>query len=365
MATASDEYRQLVNSYFQLYTDNTDIHDHFEHRFAWWYPSAHRDWTNELRKNSFLLPTDLIRISAAIPNPIKLTPARLLLESGIAATPAVAVTDARAGFAMLRYGWYFREVLEGQLLVLPSECNEMEPRLKQIMAEELGAGLAYFVLREYMKIDYLCDVFSIMKKGLIIAVNQSKKRPDFCGLDENDHLTLAECKGTLTGVKEIQKALRRGKKQLAAVKPARLQQSKSNFVLGTFFSTLNSGDPSILKITDPEADFLGENISEDIETLIRCSYAKVCRYASRDKLAELLLNHNDWPVDLDFLESPDRNYCPVGLDPFGNLIVLRRSVFRILAQNSSGKLHQRLGEIENVERGKQSLSNGVSMIAPI
>lgn len=194
------------------------------------------------------------------PKTIQITPARLLLEAGIALTPAVATGDVRAGYAMMRYGWYFRDIKSGEKLALPIECRHLESRLKALMSEELGVGVTCFLMREQFNFKHITDVSSAITLGFATRV-KSRQQPDFCALDgtnaKKPRLSFIESKGTLTGLRQMRTAAEAGKLQLKNAQPAGLSGSKKNFAVSTHFAITTSAKlpaKSTTLIIDPPAN---------------------------------------------------------------------------------------------------------------
>ena len=134
-----------------------------------------------------------------------------------------------------------------------------------------------------------------------------------------------------------------GKAQLKGVQPSRLSASSYNYVISCYFATepvLSTQEGSAVMVVDPEGSISGDNASEHADLLIRNAYAKVCRYAQMDLLADQLLDSKDWELNAAIPEH--RGLVPIGFDPFGNVLALTGDVFRVLATNSSPNLHERI-----------------------
>ncbi|MDQ5937605.1 MAG: hypothetical protein QG574_4964 [Cyanobacteriota bacterium erpe_2018_sw_21hr_WHONDRS-SW48-000092_B_bin.40] len=94
--------------------------------------SLHRSsWYQKLFTH--IMKLDIQAVDVAMPGVIEVEPMKILVSAGIALTPAQSAEDSRASFATIRYGWYFRDLVHGEGLVLPAECAEIETRLKTVL----------------------------------------------------------------------------------------------------------------------------------------------------------------------------------------------------------------------------------------
>lgn len=265
---------------------------------------------------------------------------QFLWEVGVALTPAYNGGDLRAGFAIVRYFPFLKESPQGGFLELSQECSDIDPRLKAVMAEELGIGAACYTARKEKKIDFIIDVFTAQKAGFVV-INKinGNKRPDFCGLTNQDKLIFFESKGTVVSKKSMSMLASKGKLQVQNVDSPLLNVER-RLAFSTFFATSNSAikDQSTCLILDPPEFDDKKNDVNALDLLIRCYFAKICRFASNDALADIILDQEN-PLDewdnLIFEQSPVEL---IGLDPFGNGVIFARQLFERLTNRSLGLL---------------------------
>lgn len=295
-------------------------------------------------------------------NTIDCEPAKVLLETGIALTPASHGTDVQAGFALLRYGPYFAN-LNGSLS-FPAECEEMEQRQKSAMAEELSVGMTCHLVREYLKCLHIVDFLSALNQKeedrlVGYRIPGHTKRPDFCCFNKMDELIFVESKGTFAK-NRLPEKLREGLNQIESVKAVGKREAGSHFVIGTFLGT--DDEQSSTDIVDPNGSHEQNELGSDLH--IRLSYAKVLRFAQRSDLAESLLLRKDWEVDFGKLVYPDVGYYPVGLDPFGNMLLLDAKVFKLLSRGRTNLVQDLKNFVPTQSDGKIILNNGVALLPP-
>jgi hypothetical protein len=119
----------------------------------------------------------------------------------------------------------------------------------------------------------------------------------------------------------MRSAAEAGKLQLKNAQPAGLSGSKKNFAVSTHFaitSSAKSPAKSTTFIIDPPAEVIEVEDTAPADLLVRCAYAKACRYADNDLLADLLLGEENWPISTDVWRTLDRSHIPIGFAPFGS-----------------------------------------------
>ncbi|MBK9205822.1 MAG: hypothetical protein IPL73_26070 [Candidatus Obscuribacter sp.] len=183
---------------------------------------------------------------------------------------------------------------------------------------------------------------------------------------DNTALSFIESKGTLSSYAAMIDAAATGKKQLLNVKPTNLLTSPRNFAVSTYFAVNPSkrAKKSTCTILDPDGPPGGSDTPGDADKIIRYSYAKVLRYANQDALAELLIAGKSWNEEISLERPHGSTYLPVGLDPFGNFVLLHRFILELLANNEKHNLAEQLRSINyaDTQSSKIVLSNGVALL---
>ncbi len=349
------------------------------------FPFFNNSSYNELYENKLavrILATNIEeKTETVIPDVILIEPARLLLEAGIALTPATSWSDGRTSFAIAKYGWYFRGLVNNAPLVLDSSCSEMDPRMKGIFAEELAVGMATMFTKDYLNITNIADVKSAIRHNHVRhsvasgkkrnksgkkAKRPGKKSPDFCGIDSDQRMSFIESKGTLVSLGEARRQINRGKQQLSAVDPLQLEDGP-RFVISTYFSVAensNNNEQTTVFVDDPFEDYKRYPDKLAGDRFIRLAYAKVLRFANRNDLAELLLKRKHWPMRPYSPDERRRQFLPIGFDSVGNCVLLLHDIFWLLSTSSRTNLATRLPEIRVPKEslGKIVLANGVALV---
>lgn len=288
--------------------------------------------------------------------------ARILLEAGIALTPATKPPELfREGFALIRYESYF----QAKSLLLADVCREMESRQKSCLSEDLSIGVCMHLARTYLRCKHVADFVSARDKKFVTTKDGSSRRPDFCCLDSSNEIIFVESKGTTQDDSVLSAKIKDGKEQIKnAMTTQRIRQANEHFVIATQFATSSTGGPSVTVVDDPPAKAGIEKQTDDSFEFIKLSYAKVFRYANRDDLANALLEGRA-------LRSRPTNaeFNPVGFDPFGNLLLVEKNIFESLNNQDHQSLKTSLEALDTKKfeaavDGKIVLSNGVALLPP-
>ena len=226
---------------------------------------------------------------------LKVSLHRLLIETGIALTPATTSWDPRSWFALYWYGLDFAGT-SPKLRFNPG-FSKQDPRLTAVASEEISIGITCYLLREYFALDHIADVFPLIKSGDLEYVDPGlEKRPDFFCEDCNGETVLAESKGA-TGTRcSIEHRIDpEGLQQVQNVRPATkpLRTTCSRVVIGTHFCVqgVHKRSETTTIIKDPDGPE-SRNVNPDSDVLMRLAYAKVLRFSRHDELAERIFDKN-------------------------------------------------------------------------
>ena len=335
-----------------------------------WYPKL---FENTVIVDIFCGDIDS-KVQQPIPTQLEFQPAKLLLASGIALTPALSVSERRARFALDRYGSYFQSTSNGERLYLDNECDGFETSQKISLSSELGVGLAYLIAEEVLGIRHIADVKAAMVNDFVrnkadlnpgdFKETKSRKSPDYCGLTALNALSFFEAKGT-TDHNNLDSQISYGKEQLAAVE-AVLLKSGPSFVIAAYLAIEKvSAFPTSVFIDDPPDDNAIDSAPEDIDRFLRLTYAKVFRFAGADFLADDVLGSLSGYLLPILRRFGSLEFIPIGFSPSGDSVHLYNPIFQALALGfPSGELTYACRAIPPLTStgSKVFLSNGVALM---
>jgi hypothetical protein len=294
--------------------------------------------------------------------------ARLLVETGIAVTPAAnPLTDFRAGFAVVRYSEYFRAAQNAAIhpLAINNDPALRSSRLKQLMAEELASGVACYLLREYLDVVHIVD-YQVWRN----LTNQRAvgRHPDYYCITSTGESLLVEVKGSISARRTpMTKPRARARVQLNngvfGAEPVRAAGSR--FSIATNLLIQGGANPRSISYIEqivPPVVRAGTNPATNPGAApfgdpAALSYCKILRYVGLDDEAERLLKGA--PIRFDdptFFEGNDEviydsSFTVLGIDPFANVILLQTDVLNDLNEGKKPKLPKQ--EL----KGKRSASN--------
>jgi len=259
---------------------------------------------------------------------------RILLETGIAQTPATSRLDPRAWYAIFRYGIEFAQ--RTQELRFRSDTHNKDPRLKAIAAEEISTGITCYILREHFNIRDICDAYDCIESGDIEYVNiLSEKRPDYFCIGNEGNALIAESKGAIgTRCAVVSAVESEGIEQVRNVRPTKipLRMNCGRVVIGTHFCVedMHTRSKTTTLIKDPDGDIGPDKDQNSPNWPTYLAYAKAFRFCGQDILADIFLasRRRGMPQELRLEEHlelyGDIRYYPLGLSPFGDVIGIEK-----------------------------------------
>jgi hypothetical protein len=292
-----------------------------------------REWNFELHPPGTSLPVPIsgTRLQVRLD--------RILIETGIALTPATSAFDPRAWFGLLRYAGDFTGTAPS--LRWYSGVSNKDPRLKAVASEEVATGITCYLLREHFNLDHIADAYAVIQSGDLEYVNSnSDKRPDYFCLDSSGEAVIVESKGA-TGTRSIinSRINPEGWDQVQNVQPVNhgLRSNCSRVVIGTHFCIegqhQRSETTTIIK--DPEGE-KGRGINELSDTPVRLAYAKAFRFMGNDTFADMIVLKRNLPnLDLPTDEINGISIWILGYNPFGNLMGIEKKTGLMLFQAPS------------------------------
>lgn len=322
-----------------------------------------REWNVEVDPVSYVPPVP-------VGSSLKVSLHRILIEAGIAMTPATSSWDPRAWYALYRYGSDFAGTAPA--LRLYAGAIDRDPRMSAVASEEVGAGITCYLLREHLEVDHIADAYACIQNGELTYVGSaSEKRPDYFCEDRNRETVLAESKGaTGTRCNIAGRIDPEGWAQVGNVAPTNLslRASCGRVVIGTHFCVqgIHPRSETTTIIKDPDGP-RGNQTRPDSDMVIRLSYAKVLRFMGQDALAERVMLRQEIPHDLPLDDLPELQgvqFLPLGATPFGDVIGLYAPVARTLFQQSQQSLSRVIPESLQSFGNLRGLLEGIGYALP-
>jgi hypothetical protein len=332
-------------------------------------PTDTREWKVEIDPPATALPTPLPQGGA-----LKVSLHRILIEAGIALTPATSSWDPRSWYALYRYGADFAGT--GPYLRFYAGAADKDPRHSAVAAEEIATGVSCYLLHEHFGLEHIADAYACIQRGELDYVNPpSEERPDYFCEDSSGMTVIAESKGAVGTRSAVTRHIQpKGWSQVQNVVPTkrRLRSSCSRVVLGTHFciDDMHPRSETTTLIKDPEGQPAKED-NADSDDLMRVSYAKALRFMQHDALAERLLLHQELP-SLEGESLPQVNelaFLPLGESPFGDLFGIFGRTVKALFAHSASSIRQPVQESLSEFRqrrlgigGGYALPNGIIVV---
>lgn len=309
-----------------------------------------REWNIEIYPPNFSPKVPFFR------NTLRVSLHRILMEAGIALTPALGPFDPRSWFALYRYGGDFAGTAPNLNFV--SGTKTKDPRLSAIASEEIGTGICCYILREHFVLDHITDVLAAIKSGdLVYANTSSKVRPDYFCQDSMGEVVIAESKGvTGTRCNIVHRINNKGWAQVQNVHPVnhRLRKVCGRVVIGTHFCIqgVHTGSKTTTIIKDPINEE-NHDMDNESDTLIRFSYAKCLRFIGQDVFADRLLIRQSMQEMLDYpvLKLNGIDVRVVGITPFEDIVGFYDPVVKIFATDSMKLLTKHIFKVLRGFRG--------------
>lgn len=306
---------------------------------------------------------------------------QLLLEAGVALTPAVEFAASAAWFPVFRYADAFAPA-HGELRIVP-EAADWEASWVQSLAEDLGVGVAVHLARSIMGVDHFADVLPLLRRGKLTYATPPVDpkhpwiRPDFLGELPSGEVILLEAKGVAGTRSKLTPQLAKGERQVDNVElvaQAPRKQGCERMVIGTHFcidGKHNKSKTTTVLRDPPRPSSDRFNDPEGSDLAIRVSYAKAFQFANRPRLAWNLVA--GIPVELGslWIQTP-RQLKILGPSPLGTVVMDARVADAI---QSAGRGNLRPGVQRAVAGLKEEyragprdelimLSNGVGLLPP-
>ena len=319
-----------------------------------------------------------------LPNPIvnnrlQVSLYRILLEAGLAFTSGVGLRMPSASSLAPLYRYIDLFTGTAPRLRLIAGLQPVDARFKQLIAEEVALGVAWYVLKHHLNAVWIADVGPLFTATPqrpqhvdFVAGSQSEEPPDYFCLDPQNEAFFMESKGAV-GPRSLMSSpagrLSHGKAQVQNVMSTiyQLRNDWGRIVIGT---NLRLDAPLIRSDTathvyDPVGSRGGREGNQD-DFPFRVAYAKVLKYAGQLVAAELLLAYQEWelPAEITTLLWHGLQLVPLGNAPIGGLVTMDLRVFRVLRNNQEGNLFARLSPTVDAltQLSNEFVGNGGSVV---
>lgn len=297
-----------------------------------------REWGLEI------LPPPVAGLDKLLGDALEASLHRILIEAGIAMTPATTVWDPRSWYALFKYGASFAGT--APRLRLYEGSRGLDPRLTAVLAEEVACGVTCFILREKLGVDHIADVYPLLREGDLkfVACSDAENRPDFFCFDNNSRGLLVESKGAMGTRSSIAERVEvEGWNQVMNVQPVkyRLRDKCGRLVIGTHFciDKHHGRSETTTLLKDPDGA-VGDDFP-DSDLVLRVAYAKVLRFAGLDILADtLMMRESPPPLNFNAFAINDVTFAALGISVFGGMLVLHGEVLKALINASVTNLRE-------------------------
>lgn len=321
----------------------------------------------------------------ALPDSTSTALMRLLLEAGIALSPAKSYVDLAAWYPVFRYADAFAS--PGGELRLVASAATWEDRLLQAIGEELAVGTAIHVARAHLGVVHIADVAPLLDAGDLVikspplSVKHPGARPDYLAELPNGESILIESKGAVGTRAKLTRAIAKGEIQvdnIDFVRPTPRQVAGApccdRLVIASHFCVANqhARSRSATIVIDPPAPDRPRDVPwAGSDLAVRVSYAKAFNLAGQAILARDLVDRR--PLRLDGLpETTIGNRRLLGLGTFvlGGTLVIEAAVATALVQAELGDLRPHLerplASVREIRPSDQPdlvlLNNGVGLL---
>ena len=170
-----------------------------------------------------------------------LPPASLLHLIGLATTPPVPnLADLSSTWALYRYAWAFAH--NSNRLRLSQVAKDIDFHQKGVLSDEVGVGMAYWVMSTFMGAGQPIDVDVAMRNPQLAASMGfpalqavGDASPDYIYPLPGGNYAIVECKGGQSGRSKSLDQLRRGLEQVPSIRFSNGQQAEE-YVIATLLS---------------------------------------------------------------------------------------------------------------------------------
>ena len=152
---------------------------------------------------------------------IQIKPILLLHAIGRITTPAVPnLADISSTWAIIRYIWAFNmeDGYRNPPLILSNMAREIDFHQKTLLSDEVGMGMAYYLMTNYFDTNEVIDVSEALKNQSWNVFKQHSGSSDFIFFNESfKQVYIVECKGNQTSYDTMLNQIRRGTEQVPSI----------------------------------------------------------------------------------------------------------------------------------------------------
>jgi hypothetical protein len=161
-------------------------------------------------------------------------------------------------WAWLRYANAFDSSAD---LRLRPEWNDVDPHQKTILSDELGVGVATYLLADTLGFQRFVDTNYMIRtlapaqfRLLRCSKRGSAKSPDYIGVDASGRFVALECKGTQSSLGALQSAMQGGVVQKRNLAPKQGTRIHLGLVSGLFIPQAHARELASVVFWDPTWD---------------------------------------------------------------------------------------------------------------
>jgi len=206
---------------------------------------------------------------------------RALLHIGLwTRPPYFRGFDLADCWAWLRYARMFASCPD---LRFRTEWTDIDSHQKTVASDELGVGFTtQFFIEElgfqlYVDTRLLCELLpSLVGIGIGLGKKQGpEKAPDYIAFDRYGCLSVLECKGSQTSLRDLQAGIRKGQLQKTNVIVSASAPLRYSLVAGVFVPQAGNREVAALQINDPSWTEVTQLLSETPRRQLLIAMARI------------------------------------------------------------------------------------------
>lgn len=260
------------------------------------------------------------------PQYVQVAPAEILAALGRITTPRVDnLADISSTWAKIRYIWAIEPTPAGTRMCLSQTAREIDFHQKALLSDEMGVGIAYYVVENFFRGTNPVDVDIALNNRLLPNLRQIySTKPDYLFEQPGGIYLVVECKGSQGSNSDSKSQLRRGLEQVPSLEIDGF--ALRSFVIGSRLST----DGFTTFIVDPPTD--KENLPDkdgrtrrriDKQSVEVAQAASLYQFVGQFEKARRLLNIVPGRVQRENIAQARRRIAFVEADYVGQTQVLQ------------------------------------------
>ncbi len=156
---------------------------------------------------------------------------------------------------------YFSAFQSGSPVRLRHEWTDIDPHHKTVASGDFGVGFGTLALSQLLQFQRYADALWVVNTldPTRWQISGNKKRgpnksPDYIAYDNNNEISIVECKGSQSSIGALKQALHRGIPQKASLTALGGQQVIHQLAVGTFVPQFKSKETALIRVVDPEGE---------------------------------------------------------------------------------------------------------------